>query len=254
MDCFDELRSKVRAAPALALFLDFDGTLVPLSDDPNRVTMPGPLRRILEELSSRKDCVVAIVSGRERADLQTRIAIPGLIYVGNHGLEISGPGFIFVEALAIGYREPIQKLAESLTPRIKPFEGAWVEDKGLTISVHWRRVAPTRAEELRRAIHSALESTSHPFLLTTGEKVYDIRPRVYWHKGEAVNWILEHYGRKDALPFYLGDDTTDEDAFVALPDAVTVKVGDAADTAANYYLRSPEEVGLFLEWLVHLVH
>jgi trehalose 6-phosphate phosphatase len=234
---------------AFALFLDFDGTLVPLSDDPEQVTLPPALRRILEELSAHEDCIVAIVSGRERTDLQTRIAIPGLIYVGNHGLEISGPGFIFVEALAIGYREPLQKLAQALTLQLRPVEGAWVEDKGLTISVHWRLVAPDKMEEVRRFVRSALESTSHPFLLTAGEKVYDIRPRVYWHKGEAVKWILESLGKQDALTIYLGDDTTDEDAFAAFPDAVTVKVGEAVDTAAAYYLRCPEEVGRFLGWL-----
>jgi trehalose 6-phosphate phosphatase len=254
MDCLEELDSRLQVAPALAVFLDFDGTLVPLAEHPNQVTLPVPMRRLLEELNARENRIVAIVSGRERADLQTRIGVPGLVYVGNHGLEISGPGFIFVEALAIGYREPLQKLAESLAPRIQSIEGAWLEDKGLTVSVHWRRVAPDRAEELRRMVHSALEGTSHPFLLTTGDKVYDIRPRVYWHKGEAVHWILERFGKTDALTIYIGDDTTDEDAFAALPDAVTVRVGDSADTAANYHVSSPDEVGRLLEWLVALDH
>ncbi|HEY1861417.1 MAG TPA: trehalose-phosphatase, partial [Gemmataceae bacterium] len=85
LDCLEELAPRLKAARSLALFLDFDGTLVPFSDEPDRVTLPPALRRLLVELSAREDRIVALVSGRERADLQTRIGIPGLIYAGNHG-------------------------------------------------------------------------------------------------------------------------------------------------------------------------
>jgi trehalose 6-phosphate phosphatase len=253
LDCLEELAPRLKAARSLALFLDFDGTLVSFADEPDQVQLPLSLRQLLLELSASDDRIVALVSGRERADLQTRIGIPGLIYAGNHGLEISGPGFIFVEALAIGYREPLQKLAQALVPRVKPIEGAWVEDKGMTITVHWRRVAPDKTEELRHIVHGALENTSHPFVLTAGEKVYDIKPRVYWNKGEAVKWILERVGKQDALTLYLGDDATDEDAFAALPEGITIKVGEATDTAAAYHVRCPSEAQRFLEWLADQV-
>jgi trehalose-phosphatase len=249
----EELAPRLQAAPSLALFLDFDGTLVPFTDDPDRSALPTSLQRTLLALSADENRIVAIVSGRERSNLQSRVGLPGLIYAGNHGLEISGPGFIFIEPTAVGYRETLQKLADALVPRLKAIEGAWVEDKGLTVSVHCRQVAPDKAEEVRRIVHGALENTSHPFLLTAGDKVFDIRPRVYWHKGAAVKWIRERLGKQDALTIYMGDDATDEDAFAALPDGITIKVGEPAETAAAYFLRCPEEVARFLEWLVTLL-
>jgi trehalose-phosphatase len=206
---------------------------------------------LLLGISADEHRVVAIVSGRERADLQARVGLPGLIYAGNHGLEISGPGFIFIEPTAVGYRECLQQLAEALVPRLKDIQGARVEDKGLTVSVHWRQAPAESAEEIRRIVHGALENTSHPFLLTTGDKVYDIRPRVYWHKGSAVHWIRERLGMQDALTVYVGDDATDEDAFAALPDDITVKVGEGSETAAVYHVRDPADVKQFLEWLAN---
>jgi trehalose-phosphatase len=250
-DHLGDVGPRLRAAQSLALFLDFDGTLVPFRNDPDRARLPPSLRRILQELSADENRTVAVISGRERADLQARVGLPGLIYAGNHGLEISGPGFIFIEPTAVGYRECLQKLAAALAPRLVNTEGAWLEDKGLTLSVHWRQTPAERVEEVRRIVHGALESTSHPFLLTSGDKVYDIRPRVYWHKGSAVNWIRERVGKLEALTIYLGDDATDEDAFAALPGGITIKVGESAETAAAYCLRDPAEVEQFLQWLAN---
>jgi trehalose-phosphatase len=248
-DHLGDLGPRLRAAQAPALFLDFDGTLVSFRNDPGRATLSPSLRRILQKLSADGNWTVAIISGRERTDLQARVGLPGLIYAGNHGLEISGPGFIFIEPTAIGYRESLQKLASALAPRLVNTEGAWVEDKGLTLSVHWRQTPAERVEEVRRIVHHALENMSHPFLLTSGDKVYDIRPRVYWHKGSAVHWIRERLSKQNALTLYLGDDATDEDAFAALPDGITVKVGEPAETAAVYYVRDPTDVEQFLQWL-----
>ena len=248
-DHLDELTGPIKAGRPLALFLDFDGTLVAFEDRPDQVQLPPAVRASLLALSTKKSLLVGIVSGRQRADLQMRVGVPDLIYAGNHGLEISGPGFIFIEPTAVGYREKLQDFAKDLASRLKPIEGAWVEDKGLTLSVHWRKVAPDKSEELRRIVHAALENTSHPFLLTMGDKVYEIRPRVDWDKGVAVNWIRERMRKPNALPVYVGDDRTDEDAFAALPEGITIKVGEPTKTAANYYLNSPEEVERFLEWL-----
>jgi trehalose 6-phosphate phosphatase len=250
-DHLDDLGPRLRAAQSLALFLDLDGTLVPFQDDPSRTALPPSMQRLLRGISADENRIVAFVSGRERNDLQARVGVPGLIYAGNHGLEISGPGFIFIEPTAVGYRESLQKLAEALAPRLNNIDGAWVEDKGLTVSVHWRLTPAEKAEEVRRIVHGALENTSHPFVLTTGDKVYDIRPRVYWHKGSAVHWIRERLGKQDALTVFLGDDATDEDAFAGLPDGITIKVGEASETAAVYYVHGPEEAKRFLEWLAN---
>jgi trehalose 6-phosphate phosphatase len=248
-DHLDELARRIETARTLALFLDFDGTLVPLQDSPDKVQLPARLRKRLLALSNRENWIVAVVSGRQRSDLQERVGVPGLVYAGNHGLEISGPGFVFIEPTAIGYRDKILEFAKVLENRIKEIPDAWLEDKGLTLSIHSRLVAPNQADDLRRIVHAALENASHPFLLTTGDHVYEIRPRVDWDKGAAVRWIRERMGMPDALSIYIGDDRTDEDAFAALPEGITIKVGETTESSAGFHLPGPAEVERFLDWL-----
>ena len=83
--------------------------------------------------------------------------------------------------------------------------------------------------------------------------VYEIRPRVNWNKGAAAGRIREHLGKKDALAIYVGDDVTDEDAFAALADGITIKVGVTPETTARYHLDRQEDVQTFLEWLATLL-
>src|SRR5258708_32842050 len=123
-DHLDELTGPIKAGRSLALFLDFDGTLVAFEDRPDQVQLPPAVRDSLLALSRKANLLVGIVSGRQRADLQTRVGVPDLIYAGNHGLEISGPGFIFIEPTAVGYREKLQAFAKSLPSPLKPLEGA----------------------------------------------------------------------------------------------------------------------------------
>jgi len=175
------------------------------------------------------------------------------VYGGNHGLEISGPGFMFIDPTAASYVSALQELSEQLASRFQSSPGALVEFKGLTISVHYRQVASAQWDEVRRLVHAALASTTNPFVLTAGDKVFEIRPRVYWNKGSAVAWIKERLGKPDILTVYIGDDATDEDAFTALPHDITIKVGDAGETAAHYLLSGPWEVRRFLEWLNELL-
>jgi trehalose 6-phosphate phosphatase len=191
-----------------------------------------------------------VISGRERADLQARVGVPGLIYAGNHGLEISGPGLLFVEPTAVACRSALQALAADLGKRVAAIPGAFVEDKGLTLSVHFRQAPASAAETLRQTVHSALANASHPFQLTTGSMVFEVRPRVTWNKGTAANWVRAQQAKSESLVIYIGDDATDEDAFVALGDGITIKVGSGpSETAAAYRVESPEDVWRFLAWL-----
>lgn len=248
-EALEEIGSRMAQAPCTLLCVDFDGTLAPLADHPKDVYLSAATRQALAALAGREGLALAIISGRERGDLQTRIGLPGLVYAGNHGLEISGPGLTFVEPAAAGQTEAVQRLAAELRSRLTAVPGAFVEDKGLTLSVHYRQVAADAAEEVRHIVHAVLAATNHPFHLTMGDKVFEIRPRVDWNKGNAIRWIQEQVADPKALVVYLGDDATDEDAFAALADGVTVKIGQPAETAAHYCLDSPAEVLAFLKWL-----
>jgi trehalose 6-phosphate phosphatase len=248
-DDIDEIAGRVARAPHLILFLDFDGTLALIVAEPALAGLSPHMERVLRTLTGHPNVSVAVISGRDRADLQSRMPIPGLIYAGNHGLEINGHGFLFVEPTAAQCTQAMKELAGEIARRVHDIEGALVEDKGLTLSVHYRLVREEKVDEVRRAVHAVLAASNHPFQLTTGDKVYEIRPRVYWDKGTAVEWIRQQLDRPGALAIYVGDDATDEDGFAALPDGITVRVGGCGETAAQYSLEDTAEVRKLLEWL-----
>jgi trehalose 6-phosphate phosphatase len=240
---------RIARAPHLLVGLDFDGTLADIVPHPADAQMVPEMRDVMAELAASPNATVAVVSGRERFDLLARIDIPGLIYAGNHGLEISGPGFLFVEPKALAARPALHALAEDLTIGLQDIPGAFVEDKGLSIAVHDRLVSAGLLEEVRRRVQAALVPVSHSFRVTTGARVFDIRPRVAWNKGDAVGWIRTRVAKAGALAIFLGDDIPDEDAFAALKDEITIKVG-PGETVARYRLHDTKEVRNFLNWLV----
>jgi len=251
-DVMQEVGARIEQAPHVLLCMDYDGTLTPFAVTPPRANLSAQMDRALLALADHPALSVAIFSGRNRGDVQSMVGVPGYIYVGNHGLEISGPGYVFIEPNAAAKVETLEHLAAELSARLQDIEGAMVEFKGLTISVHFRQVKQEEWDEVRRRVHSALAAASHPFVLNTGEKVFEIRPRVDWTKGNAVAWIRDRLGQPDLLTIYVGDDVSDEDAFKLLQDGVTVKVGGSGETAARYHLDGPGEVRKFAEWIDEL--
>ncbi|HYV39663.1 MAG TPA: trehalose-phosphatase, partial [Gemmataceae bacterium] len=248
-DAVQEVEQRIINANHVLVCLDYDGTLTHFAANPLGAHLSQQMERVLLSLSEHGHASLAIVSGRDRADLQSRISIPGVFYAGNHGLEISGPGYMFVEPTAAENSNALKELAQQLEAKLASITGAIVENKGLTISVHYRQVAAEQVDEVRSLVHATLAAAKHPFVLSRGEKVFEIRPRVYWNKGNAVGWIQEKIDKPDILAIYVGDDTTDEDAFAALDDGITVKVGEALETAARYKVSGTAEVRKLLEWL-----
>jgi len=248
-DAVDAVAARVRGAPHVLLFCDFDGALAPVYDNPAAATLSAEVRPLLADLSAGGRMTVTVVSGRSAADLRARADVPGMIVAGNHGLEIAGPGWEYIDPAVAKSAASVCNLGAAIARATENVPGVLVEDKGLSVSVHFRHVPPEQHEAVRSAIHGVLGGCSHPFVLTTGRMVYDIRPRVYWNKGEAVKWIAARVHQPQALVIFVGGDPTDEDAFAALPDGVTVRVGPAVETAAKYYLDGPDGVRKFLGWL-----
>jgi trehalose-phosphatase len=235
----------------MLLCLNFDGTLVPFADRPDEVCFERSLRDRLTTLARHQDWTMAIISGRALDDLRNRVGLPDVYYVGNHGLEISGPSVDYLVEANRADRETVGRFSATLAAKLTDVPGVWVENKGLTAAVHFRTVPETRTDDVRRIVHEALAANNHPFQLTQAHKVYDIRPRVNWNKGSAVNWIKERINRPHTLVVYVGDDATDEDAFSVLADDVTIKVGSADQSAAHYQLDGPSDVHRFLEQIVN---
>jgi trehalose-phosphatase len=244
------VKDRMGTAGRIGLFLDFDGTLVRIQPDFAAPELDPDMAETLKLLANQERVATTIISGRAVEDLYRRIRLEDLIYAGNHGLEISGRNLHFVDRVASARRAPLESLCAELAAELRTITGSVVEYKGLTASVHYRLAAETDIEEIQKAVYAAVARNGEIFRVRAGWKVFEILPRTDSHKGTAVRWINQHVGQEDTLVIYLGDDTTDEDAFRVLPEAITIRVGAAAETCARYQLPDPAAVHEFLLWLV----
>jgi trehalose 6-phosphate phosphatase len=238
-----------RRTGRLVLLLDFDGTLAPIVERPELAAMPSATRHALERLRARAGVTAAVVSGRGMADARERAQIEGVAYAGNHGMEIEGPGIRRIHPEARAARPDLELVLRDLIHALEAIPGAFVEDKGLTLSVHYRQTPADEVPRVRDVVTAATDGRLSNLRVTEGKMVLEIRPRVDWHKGRAVLFLLEQMRPPQGAPvLYLGDDRTDEDAFVALGqtgqgEGVIVADPVPTDTAARSFLHSPAEVG-----------
>jgi trehalose 6-phosphate phosphatase len=244
------IEERIASASRVALFLDFDGTLSPIVPNPDDAELDADIYATLKRLSTRPEFDVAIVSGRALADVRQRVNLERAVYVGNHGLEIEADSVRFRQPEAESLRRELKCLLLQLKLALSETEGLEIEDKCLTLSVHFRRVAPEMHDWIRSVTFSTV-ARWHSFLCREGKMVLDIRPQLGWNKGRAVNWIMREMLPVSALPVYIGDDVTDEDAFAAVPEGITIRVGGLAGSEAQFSLPDVAAVSRFLEWLDH---
>ncbi len=235
----------------LAVFLDFDGTLAPIVDDPAAAELPESARNVVHKLAG---CVpTAIVSGRDLDDVKGRVNIAGLWYAGSHGFEIRGPhGEHFIHDAAQQSLPALDEAEARLRSLATRVAGAELERKGLSLAIHVRKVDARLTPVVKDEVHSV--ASHYPELrLSEGRKVFDLGPKVEWHKGKAIRWILRVQGLAShtTLPLYIGDDVTDEGAFQELAgDGLTITVlGGPVDTHATHLLPDPPAVEEFLSRL-----
>jgi trehalose 6-phosphate phosphatase len=249
---FDVLREAISGAAHIALLVDFDGTVSPIAATPARAQLDPNIRSVLEGMKSREDFTVGIISGRAIEDLRAKAGIEGLIYAGNHGLEIEAGETRFREPQAEALRRELKCVSLQLKLALDNIEGLEIEDKGLTLSVHYRGVHEDMQVWVRDI---ALETVAkyQAFVANEGKKVVEIRPALEWNKGHAVKWLLTEVLPPSALPIYVGDDATDEDVFGAIPQGITIRVGGipASGTKAHFVLADVAAVANFLGWLTH---
>jgi trehalose 6-phosphate phosphatase len=246
--------ARLVAGRRVAIFLDYDGTLTPIVADPEDARLDTAARHRIAMVARRLP--VAIISGRDLADVQRMVGIDGLWYAGSHGFDIAGPrGQRHRHAPeAVGHLD----LAEhDLRRAVGHVPGAWVERKAFAIAVHVRRTPDDRVAEVEAAV-GRIAAGDPELRMTGGKRVFELRPAVAWDKGRAVLGLLaiEGLDREDLVPVYVGDDLTDEDAFVALRDrgiGIVVRgEGDRRTTAARLSLAEPGEVPELLERLAEL--
>jgi trehalose-phosphatase len=242
----------------LYLFLDYDGTLSPIVRDPGKAILSLRMRGRLEALLKAGRCSIAVISGRALDDIQRRVGIAGITYGGNHGLEVEGPEGAFRYLLPPKARRGLDEVRGELRKGLAAVRGAFLEEKGVSLTVHLRKV---KRGELPIAAHALSEAT-RPYrmrgeiIVRPGKEAFEIRPSVEWDKGKTLLWILEKStdaDREPPWPLCLGDDQTDEDAFRAIGErGLTVFVGAPRQTTARYYLRNVGEVATFLGRLARI--
>jgi trehalose 6-phosphate phosphatase len=238
----------------LLLGLDFDGTIAPIVPRPEDAALLPDAGAVLRSLARRADTWIAILSGRALADIARRVPLDGAFYAGNHGLEITGPGVHRVHERAADSLALMAEISRRLQHDLAGVAGAQLEDKGLTLSVHYRRAPDDRSARQAREIVEQMCAPYEQLRVTHGKKIVEVRPAVDWDKGEALRFLRDTIdGGEPAAPtVFIGDDRTDEDAFAQVgPRGHGIIVADPVPTAtaAHAYLRSPAEVVEFLRGL-----
>lgn len=240
----------------VVVFLDYDGTLTPIVERPDLAVLSDDMRRTLASLAN--SCTVLVISGRERSNVEGLVGLTDIVYAGAHGFDISGPAKARIQhEEGRSYVPAIKSAAAALRRRLAPVDGVIIEDKTYALAVHFRMVQAEDVGTVEAAVDAVLGE--HPELRKTGgKKIFELRPNIDWDKGKAVLWLLKTLGLDgaDVLPFYLGDDITDYDAFRALRGrGVSLLVSDDPQAeGADYRLVDTDEVRIFLGALTGACH
>jgi trehalose 6-phosphate phosphatase len=233
--------------------VDFDGTLSPIASTPEEPEITDDCRDALVALVAHPGVTVGVVSGRALADLKERVDVDGVVYAGNHGLEFEYRGETETHPAAATHRPVLREVRKELEERVGDVPGCEVEDKDLTLTVHYRRTPPAAVEDVRQAVLAVVPEDDRHLRVGVGKAIFEIRPAIDWDKGSAVLYLLEHLNSVERM-VYVGDDVTDEDAFAVLDDEdVGIHVGPGHGSGADYRLESQADVAGFLSWLVDVV-
>lgn len=238
----------------LFIFLDFDGTVAPITATPDQAALSVETSGLIKKLSANPQICLAFISGRSISDLKEKIKIDNIIYSGNHGLEIEGPKIKFVYTVAAYFRKNLEQIKSVLAGNYSSIKGLLIEDKGLSLSLHYRMAEESQIPQIKAIFEEALAPYKENAGLKVkyGKKIFEVCPAVQWDKGKVVLWLLSRqvFASKDkqVFPIYIGDDVTDEDAFKALRGkGLTVFVGESGQSEAQYYVKNPAQVAQLLQ-------
>lgn len=246
MVSLDRVIADAHDGAKVALFLDFDGTLVDLAPEPDAVRPAPGLIALLASLSQRLDGGLAIVTGRRVAVIDHFLAPLRLPVAGLHGFEMRLDGEM---APSLACAAQLDEARGRLNAFVAPRPGLLLEDKGLTLALHYREVP--EAETASKAIAESIREDSRGGLkLIHGNMVAELLP-VGRDKGRAIDDLMVTPPFAGGLPVFLGDDVTDEAGFTVVNalGGVTARVGTPRPTEARLALA---DVAAVRDWLERL--
>ncbi|HUY29269.1 MAG TPA: trehalose-phosphatase [Candidatus Binataceae bacterium] len=238
----------------LLLCLDYDGTLSEITARPADARPVAHARAVIRALTRHPERIaIAIISGRDLGTLRALLKPEGRLWmVGSHGIEMLDPdGERHLQPAAGAARSELAKLRAWMKRKAPPRGGFVIEDKRVAIALHYRNAKPGDAAVVRAALRDFIAARCASVTILHGKMVDEVLPRGLGGKGAAVRRIQKLLGAPVATPVYFGDDVTDEDAFRELrEDGVTVRVGAAEPSWAQYRIESPAMVVAVLRGLV----
>ena len=250
-----EIQKQIKRAGGVILLLDFDGVLSAIAPTPDEAFISEENTKLLRKCAARFP--TAIITGRELVDIKKKINIKSLFYVASHGLEWEEDGKYHVKSIPKETIEAINLAKEKIKPLINRYPGMIFEDKPFVFAAHYRIMNPLLVVRFKREVKKILEPIlkKNKLRLDHNLKTFELRPEIGWDKGDSALFAEKHFNKKagkNFMPIYIGDSLTDEDAFHALKNGITIRVRKSKKSAAKWYLRNPKEVSLFLKWLLTL--
>jgi trehalose-phosphatase len=240
---WDSVGPRLAGARHVALFLDFDGTLVAYAPHPDLVHLTTATRRLLQRLASNPRVRVSIISGRRRPELLHHVGVPRVHYLGAYGWEVgSRPRISHLDRAALAQAK------RALKPVLTRSPAAWLEDKRFLLALHYARSTPEARQHMLGAVRKIAKSSRGRLRVLENREDCELLPRTFRGKGHAVRRELARVSARATLPVVFGDNLSDEPAFTASRRGITVRVGRerGVPTRAHFRLRSPAEVTIAL--------
>ena len=232
-------------------FLDYDGTLTPIVERPELAVISQEMKDALQSLAQKY--TTTIVSGRMREDVEKLVGIKGLVYAGSHGFDICGPGISMIEPRAKEAIPLISEITKQLSKGLSDIPGILVEEKKFSVAVHYRLVDQQHLPKIKNSLNKIIQD-NQSLRIMSGKKVFEILPKIDWDKGRAIRWVMQamKISWTDTSVVYIGDDTTDEDAFrIVRTRGTGILVADQPkESTADFQLFSTEEVKKLFEEII----
>ncbi|XP_055600959.1 uncharacterized protein LOC129749878 [Uranotaenia lowii] len=247
------LGSYIGSEDRVAILLDFDGTLAELTSHPDLSAMTPEMRLVLANLAASKKVFLSIISGRHVDGLKAKVGIDNIIYSGNHGLEVLYQnGSRHNQGISKELADNFSKMVNQLTTELA-HDGAWVENKNVSLTFHHRAVDPSLVPELDARAKQIIES--YGYRANSAHAAVEAKPPIDWNKGFAAEYILRTSfdpDWKNRKVIFAGDDTTDEDAMKAIKGygrSFRITKDPNLKTYADYKIPSVTSIYHMLKWI-----